>query len=189
MRFITALLSLIALMASPASAHTAAGSGFAFLDGILHPLMGADHLLVMIGVGLWAGMTGGKARWIWPVAFVSVMAVGGAAALAGMNLWFAEGLILASVAAIGAVVGLGLQPPVVIGAIACGLAAFAHGHAHGTELPLGASAVGYVAGFLTATVALHVSGIIMWSAAGHSKVLARAAGIATVAAGGLLAFG
>lgn len=188
MRFITALLSLIALMDSPASAHTAAGSGFAFLDGILHPLMGVDHLLVMIGVGLWAGMTGGKARWIWPVAFVSVMAVGGAAALAGMNLWFAEGLILASVAVIGAVVGLGLQPPVVIGAVACSLAAFAHGHVHGTELPLGASAVGYVAGFLAATVALHVSGIVMW-AAGHSKVLARAAAIAAVAAGGVLAFG
>ena len=187
MRFITALLSLIALMASPASAHTAAGSGFAFLDGILHPLMGVDHLLVMIGVGLWAGMTGGKARWIWPVAFVSVMAVGAAAALAGINLAHVETLILLSVVGIGAVVGLGLRPPLAIGAVVCGLFALAHGHAHGTELPLGASAVGYVAGFLVTTAALHGVGVALGMIANRDTWITRTAGAAIAITGAALA--
>ena len=52
----------------PASAPTARRSSRA-----AHPLLGADHLLTMVAVGLFAAMTGGRARWACPAAFVGAM--------------------------------------------------------------------------------------------------------------------
>lgn len=173
-RFLPAILLLLSV--SPASAHIGLGTGFAFVDGVIHPLMGVDHILAMVGVGLWAGLKGGNARWIWPLAFVTVMSLGGLAALQGIALPHTSALILASVVGLGAVIGLGLLPPVAIGAVLCGLFAIAHGHIHGTELPLGGSASGYMTGFLMATAALHAGGVgIGFWAARHAH-LARTTG-------------
>ena len=36
-------------------------------------LLGPDHLLAMIAVGLFAAMTGGRARWAYPASFVAAM--------------------------------------------------------------------------------------------------------------------
>src|SRR5690606_11637820 len=72
--------------------------------GFLHPLTGLDHLLVMLAVGLWAGKTGGKARWQLPLIFMLVMAVGG---LAGMSQLVLPGMeigIAVSVLAMGLLV-------------------------------------------------------------------------------------
>jgi urease accessory protein len=73
----TALLALTAIiLASPAVAHTGHDVAFALRDGLLHPLHGLDHLLAMVAVGLLAWQMGGAARWMLPVTFVAVMAVG-----------------------------------------------------------------------------------------------------------------
>jgi urease accessory protein len=72
--------------------------------------------------------------------------------------------------------------------MAGGLVAFFalfHGHAHGAELPAGASGLGYAAGFVVATIALHATGIALgmlnkWPAGER----ALRAGGGLVAAGG-----
>ena len=61
--------------------HELAGAGF--VAGVLHPLLGFDHLLAMVAVGVWAAQLGGRARWMMPLAFVAVMTTGAACALAG----------------------------------------------------------------------------------------------------------
>ena len=187
MRRLTTMLIAIAALVTPAFAHTGASSGFALVDGLVHPLLGGDHLLAMIGVGLWAGMVGGKARWIWPMAFVAVMAVGGGLALSGFNLAHVETLILLSLVGIGAAVGLRLRPSLAIGTVVCGLFALAHGHAHGTELPFGVSAPGDVAGFLVATAALHAVGVTLGMIAVRDRSVARIAGAAIAITGAVLA--
>ncbi len=180
-------IALIAL-ASPAFAHTGAGTHFAFVDGFTHPLLGLDHLLAMVGVGLWAALVGGKARWLWPVAFVTVMTAGGALALNDIAMPYVEALILASVVGIGAAVAFGLRLPLAVGAAICAAFAIAHGHAHGAELPAGASALGYVAGFGVATASLHAIGIGAGMWLQRSPRLARMAGTVIAATGALLAF-
>ena len=60
----TKSLSLLAILLSislPAHAHTGIGAVHSLLDGLLHPLIGVDHLLVMLAIGLWAAMRGGRA--------------------------------------------------------------------------------------------------------------------------------
>lgn len=188
MRFVTLLLVLVATLPAPAFAHTGIGPHFAFVNGFTHPLLGLDHLLTMVGVGLWAALAGGKARWLWPIAFVAVMSVGGALALNGIVLPNVEALILASVIVVGVAVAFGLRLPLVAGAAVCAVFALAHGHAHGAELPAGASAIGYVAGFVVATSALHATGIYAGLGLQRSSLLTRLTGAAIATIGAMLAF-
>nr|WP_245259001.1 HupE/UreJ family protein [Salinarimonas rosea] len=174
--------ALLVLAATPALAHVGHQPTDGFLAGLTHPLTGLDHLLAMLAVGLWAGVVGGRATWAWPAAFVAAMT---AAALYGMvGPWLpgVEPAIAGSVLALGLAVALRLRAPLVLGAAACGAFALAHGWAHGAELPLGAGAGAYVAGFVLATAALHALGVVA------GRLLARdLPGWATHGAGGAVA--
>ena len=77
----SAALALAAL-AGPAAAHTGLGGGSGFASGFLHPLLGADHVVAMVAVGLWGAFLGRPALWLLPVIFPLVMAAGGAAGVA-----------------------------------------------------------------------------------------------------------
>jgi urease accessory protein len=148
----------LALM-SPAAAHTGIGHIDGFLAGFAHPLMGLDHVLAMVAVGLWAGLIGGRAMWAWPLAFVVFMASSGIAAMAGFKLPMVETGIALSVLVLGAIIALRTTAPVIIGALACALFAVFHGYAHGAELPGSVGAIAYAIGFVMATALLHALGL------------------------------
>jgi urease accessory protein len=69
-----------------------------------------------------------------------------------------------------------------------GLFALLHGYAHGVELPAATSAFGYCAGFVAATLILHLAGLAIGFAAGRAPVrfAARTAGGAIAAVGAIL---
>ena len=150
---------VLASLATPALAHVGVSSTDSFSTGVLHPLSGLDHIMVMITVGLWATLKGGRAIWIWPPAFVGVMLVAGALAMAGLPIPFVEPGILASVVALGLLVALAVDIPVWLGAVIIGIFALFHGHAHGIEVPEAVMGVEYMAGFAIATACLHLVGI------------------------------
>jgi urease accessory protein len=158
MRLILICIALTGALVSPAFAHTGVGQTNSFASGIAHPLHGADHILVMITVGLWAVLAGGRAIWVWPIAFVGTMLTGFAAATFGLQMPFVEPAIVSSIIILGLLVALSIKAPVWLGATITGLFAFLHGHVHGTE----ATAVGlvpYAAGLALATAALHAAGM------------------------------
>jgi urease accessory protein len=72
-------LVFLIVLGSPslALAHIGIGNTNGLVSGLVHPLCGIDHLCAMIGVGLWAAQRGGRAIWLVPLAFVTVMAFGG----------------------------------------------------------------------------------------------------------------
>ncbi len=72
---------LLSLMASPAFAHLNPAEHGSFAAGFTHPLSGADHILAMVAVGLWASMLGGRAIVVVPLSFFGVMLLGFVAAL------------------------------------------------------------------------------------------------------------
>ena len=51
-------------------AHESALLGFQ--SGLLHPVLGLDHLLAMVSVGIISYQVGKKAIWLVPVTFVVV---------------------------------------------------------------------------------------------------------------------
>src|SRR5581483_10871054 len=153
-------LALIAMFASPAFAHPGPlGHVHSFADGILHPLSGADHVLVMASVGLWAVMVGGRAIWVWPTTFMAVMLAGFAAARLGLQISFAESAISASIAVLGLLALIRVRAPLALGAAIVGLFAFFHGHVHGMEAA--ASVIPYAIGFTLSTATLHGAGIVL----------------------------
>ncbi|WLR93258.1 HupE/UreJ family protein [Shinella zoogloeoides] len=185
-RLILTLL-LTGAAASPAFAHLDPAAHGSLSAGFSHPLTGADHLLAMVAVGLWASLIGGRALWAVPAAFVAAMSAGFLAALGGLGLPLIEPAIAASVVVIGLLALVALQVPTAVGMAVVGFFALFHGYAHGLELG-GANGLGFMAGFVAATALLHGAGVALGlgiSAVGGG----RAGRIAARLAGGLTALG
>ena len=170
--------------ASPALAHTGSVTG-GFAGGLSHPLFGPDHVAAMVAVGLWGAFLGAPAIYILPIVFPLVMALGGVLGILGVPLPGVEIGIAVSAAILGMMVALAARPPLWIAAVIVGGFAIFHGHAHGAELPPGANALAYSAGFVVATGVLHLAGIAFglltrWPG---GRIAVRAAGGAIAIAG------
>jgi len=155
LRFVS-LAVLIVAAAGPAFAHPGHGG-----SGFLHPFTGLDHLLVMVGVGLWASFLAARkplAGVLVPAAFLVMMAAGAAAGFAGIKLPLAEAAILASVFVIGGLLMGAVRLPAASAMAVVGLFALFHGYAHAVEAPA-AAAGSYMLGFLTATALLQGIGL------------------------------
>ncbi|MFT6152684.1 MAG: urease accessory protein [Bermanella sp.] len=126
--------------------------------GFLHPLLGLDHLLSLVAVGILASRLNGKHRYLIPIGFVSLMLIGFFTAHAGIHMvstGSVEMLITLSlaVAALLVLAGKLLQVNNSFNVIfAWVLTTFAsiHGMAHGLEVPAGASATMFALGFALA---------------------------------------
>lgn len=139
------------------------GTEGGFQAGISHPVLGLDHLLAMIAVGIvsaqvaHAGDT--KAIWTVPTCFVVVMAIGGALGMADIGLIAVEIGIALSVIVLGFTIASGgkISKLLLYGCVS--LFAIFHGYAHGAEIPELASSWAYIAGFMIATAGLHLVGV------------------------------
>jgi len=155
-----AALGGLALLAPTAAwAHTGVGHTDGLIHGLMHPVLGADHLLAMVAVGVWATQLGGRAILALPAAFVATMAIGAVAGAAGLGLPGVEAGILLSVLALGALAAAATRLPIVLAMAVVAIFALFHGHAHGTEMPATLSGWLYGTGFVAATAALHATGI------------------------------
>lgn len=153
------VILLLALSPGVVWAHTGVGSTQGFGYGFAHPLLGWDHLLAMVAVGLWAAQTGGRALWALPAGFVATMIVGGVLGALGTGLPGVEAGILASVLVLGGLIAAAARFPVGVGVVVVALFALFHGHAHGAEMPAAVTGLAYGAGFALATALLHAVGI------------------------------
>lgn len=157
LRFVT-LIALLGI--SPwVGAHESGGVAGGFYSGLLHPVLGWDHVVAMVAVGLWGAFLGSPAIWVLPVVFPLVMAFGGALGVVGVPLPAVETGIAASAVVLGLMVAAAARPPLWVAALIVAVFAVFHGHAHGTELPDAASPLAYSLGFVVATGLLHLCGI------------------------------
>jgi urease accessory protein len=181
------------LFLSPAAAfahpgHDAFGQ-LGFAAGFIHPFTGADHMLVMVSVGLWAALRGGTAMWAWPAAFVAALLAGFTIGYEGVTLPMAEPAILASIIVLGALTAADARAPTAVGVALIALFGLAHGYAHGAESP--GAAAGFLPGMALATLLLHGAGLA--AAIGLQRLqrpaLVRLLGLGAAASGLLLATG
>jgi urease accessory protein len=177
-------LLLCLLVPVQALAHSGDPTG-GFLGGLAHPVFGPDHVIAMVAVGLWGAFLGAPAIYTLPVVFPLVMTLGGALGILGVPLPGVEIGIASSAVILGMMVALAAQPPLWVAAVIVGAFAIFHGHAHGAELPPGADAVAYSAGFVITTGCLHLAGIAFGLLARwpSGRFAVRAAGGAIALAG------
>ena len=158
-----AFLSIVAIDL-PALAHENEVIRFgSFLGGLTHPVLGLDHFLAMVSVGIVSALIGGRAIWTVPATFVAVMAVGGWVGWIGPGLYsgFFESAIAASVILLGAVILLDRKVAVLAAVAAVAFFGFFHGYAHGAEIPEIARPFVYAGGFLLGTALIHLLGLLI----------------------------
>lgn len=184
------MLPTIALAHGGAHPHTH-GLADSFVQGLVHPFTGLDHLAAMLAVGVWSVLAFPKlqAAWRVPVAFVAMLVAGAVAGFAGLWVPGVEPMIAASVLALGLLVAVQSKMPWVAAAALAGGFAFFHGTAHGYELAGdgGFAALGALAGMALGSAILHTTGMGL----GHGLMqrhrwLARLGGWGTALLGAFL---
>jgi urease accessory protein len=110
--------------------------------GLEHPVLGLDHALAMVLVGVWAVQLGAAATWLLPATFLIAMANGGLAGQLDLLLPGREIGIPLSIIVLGGMVAREARPPLWIAALLVGFFATYHGQAHATDR------IGGEAGFL-----------------------------------------
>lgn len=153
------ILVLSLMLPSLALAHIGVGETTGFMYGFWHPIGGADHMLAMVAVGLWAAQIGGRALWVVPCSFVGVMVLGGVLGITGLPVPFVEEGILVSVLVFGILIAGAFKLPLIYSSLIVSLFAIFHGHAHGAEMPESFGAAWYAVGFALATATLHMAGM------------------------------
>lgn len=158
---IVAILTTLcfSMIAFSAAAHTGEGINSGFASGFWHPILGWDHVVAMVAVGIWGAFLGLPAIWILPVVFPLVMAFGGALGIAGVPMPAVETGIALSGVILGLLIAFAVQAPIWVAAVVVGAFAIFHGHAHGAELPEAFNAYGYAVGFVVGTGLLHLLGV------------------------------
>ena len=157
------LLISILLIIKPLYAHTFTGMN-GYYDGLSHPVLGLDHFLAMVCVGVVSSQIGGRAIWTVPSLFVFFMIVGGAAGLfieiLAITLFdIIEWGIIFSVIFLGLSVAIEKKLPINIIMIAVAFFGSFHGLAHGIEMPWAANPLLFALGFSSGTAALHLFGV------------------------------
>ena len=147
---------LVGLCASPAAAHVT-GQMSSLAGGLVHPLLGLDHLFALLAVGILAGLAGRGWSVALPVLFALSMGLGALMGLGAPESRLVEPAISASVVIFGLAV---MRPDMLRAYAVTGIAvclALIHGYAHGTEAPA-VGAAPFIAGmaftgFVLATAA------------------------------------
>ncbi|WP_419913696.1 HupE/UreJ family protein [Hoeflea sp.] len=151
--------ALTCLAPVSAYAHFEGGTLGGFQSGFAHPIIGADHLLAMLAVGIWGAQMGGRSVWTLPVTFPLIMAAGGIFGMSGLPLPNVELGIALSVFVLGLAIGFAWKAPEWAALLLIAVFAVFHGYAHGVELPRAVDPASYSIGFVAATGAIHVAGI------------------------------
>ena len=143
-----------------AIAHSFTGR-IGFYDGMSHPVLGLDHFLAMISVGILSAQIGGKAIWTVPATFVLIMTIGGLFGflLAIDDHYFIEVGIIFSVILLGFGISIEKIIPTKLIIFFVGIFGLFHGTAHGIEVPAAANPLLFVLGFICGTTVLHLFGV------------------------------
>ncbi len=145
------------LASSSVYAHPELADLASLQTGFVHPLLGVDHLALMVAFGLFSAQLNPAGRWRGLSAFLALMALGALAA-PSLMIPHAEFLVSLSVALTG--FGLLIRCPLKQGPLVYAVTAFAwiHGYVHGLDAGGTGLSWSYLVGFLLATAVLIIAG-------------------------------
>ena len=188
---VTLLLTFLAT--TPAHAHHAMGgkpvtTAFeGFLSGIAHPLIGMDHLAMIVAIGVLAASM--RPGFLLAALFVLAAMLGSSLHLLGMSLPWSEQLIALSVVAVGGILALRKSPHSGIVLGICAVAGVLHGYAYGESIfgaeptPLAVYLVGFTLVQLFVAGIAYAAAKIIVQKSGEKTLVLRPAGFVIAGAG------
>ncbi|OOG22443.1 urease accessory protein UreJ [Thioalkalivibrio denitrificans] len=188
-RICVSLLALpaLALLVTPASAHVGIGESGGFVSGLAHPILGVDHLLALLAMGLWSTALPSGRQITALAGIAALLIVSALAGVAGLALPYMETGIGLSVLILGLMLSFTFQR-LMPGMLMVALFTLFHGNAHGVEAPAEVHLLGYFAGFTMSSLALLVVGMLVGRGVCEKPVL-RVAGGGIALAGLWFVFG
>lgn len=163
--------TVVALVSLPALAHPGATAAHDFWAGLIHPVTGFDHLLMLVLIGAWLSRS--RAGWRSGVAVTAGLVAGTLFTGGALPLSVTEGLVMLSVPGAAAAAAMGFRGPAAAALLSLGM--FFHGQAHvtavGDPVTLGL-AIGLALGSIT--VALIAGGAVnrLWDPVAGDSVRA-----------------
>ncbi len=142
-----------------AVAHTGSHEVSGLLSGIAHPLMGLDHLIVILAVGLWLGASARRQAPLMIAVFLVFLGSGAVMGASGFALPNIEAGIAVSVLVAGLLVATRARLPSLVSVSLLALFALFHGTAHGAEMPAAITPLLYGAGLLISTAVLQLGAV------------------------------
>ena len=161
MRIKNWLITALCLVSPSLLAHTGGHIDHSLMSGLLHPLTGIDHLLVLIAVGLIAAKQGGKALFAFPAIFLVLMAAGALLNAYGVQIPFIESLIALSLMAFGLLVCINQKQRSKILFLGVSFFAVFHGYAHAAEIPADSSAMMYFSALMLMSLVICLIGCVL----------------------------
>lgn len=176
-----ATTAILALAALPGTALAHPGHEFAgnLMAGLVHPLGGLDHVLMIVAVSAWAAMLSPVGR--IAVAAALAMFVGIGALLPVSGGVALEDAISLTVIGAGILLAVGRRWPTWATASLAACFALVHGFAHGAEGPVHSGS--YVAGLVLATAAMALATSFLAALIRDRASWLRAGGIAAALGG------
>lgn len=170
---------LAALLPGAALAHPGHGVTDNLAAGLMHPLGGLDHVLMIVAVSAWASLLQPSARAV--VAGCLALSVGIGALLPVSGGDALEVAIALTVVGAGMLLALGRRWPLWAAASLGAVFALVHGFAHGAEGPAGNGA--YVLGVVMATGILALTVSFLAARLQASSIWLRIMGVVSTALG------
>lgn len=169
------------LLPGTALAHPGHGVADNLVAGLMHPLGGFDHLLMILAVSAWAAMLQPAGRIVVACSLAFFVGVGALLPVSGGAAL--EAAIALTVLGAGVLLAVGRRWPLWATAALAAVFALVHGIAHGAEGPAGSGA--YLLGVVLATGTLAL--LVSWLVAHLQlrQLWLRLAGLASAAAGAL----
>ncbi|MCL2914180.1 HupE/UreJ family protein [Shewanella corallii] len=129
--------------------------------GLLHHLSGVAHLLVMLGIGIWAVMLGHKA-WLWlPLGVLSALVIGSLLGRSAMAHTLCQAGMVLSVLMLGALIAGNVRWPVLISLSLVSVLSLFHGYGHGFEYTNPHGFIAYIGGITLASALSIAAGVTL----------------------------
>lgn len=177
-----ALAALCVLAPTAALAHPGHdGASAGFMAGLMHPLSGLDHVLMIVAVSAWAALLPWRQRYVVAACLGIFVAVGALLPFAPSPGPALEVAIALTVVGSGVVLALGKRWPLWATGLLGAAFALIHGFAHGAEGPAGSAL--YVPGLAVATSALALGVSLLAARLQPAPAWLRAGGAVTAAFG------
>ncbi len=160
MRIKNWLIAALCLVSPALYAHTG-HIDHSLISGLLHPLTGIDHLLVLMAVGWIAAKQGGKALFAFPAVFLALMAAGALLNGYGVQIPFVESLIALSLVAFGLLVNIKHKQRTKILFLGTSFFALFHGYAHAAEIPADSGALPYFSALMLMSLTICAGGCVL----------------------------
>lgn len=170
---------LTVLLPGTALAHPGHSVADNLMTGLLHPLGGLDHLLMIVAVSAWAALLQPAGRMVVACCLALFVGVGALLPVSGGNAL--EAAIALTVVGAGTLLAVGRSWPLWATGSLSAVFALIHGFAHGAEGP--ATSAAYITGVVLATGLLALLVSFLVATIQLRRIWLRIAGILSAALG------